>query len=125
MRVIALQRKNYSGSSAFTDAEMSEMKSGSKSILDGFAISLAHFVNYLVQNFSISEVSEDRKSGGIALVGWSNGALVAMSLFSDFEVIPKELHPVLEDYVKDLIFYGNVLYYSLETEQILIQTLFV
>jgi len=105
MRVIALQRRNYPGSSPYTEAEIVEMKNGSKSILDGFAISMAYFINYLAHNLSIPKVSQDRKSGGVALVSWSMAALVAMPLFSDLEVIPSELHPVLEDYVKDLVFY--------------------
>lgn len=113
LRVIALQRRGYPGSSTFTEAEMAEMKSGSNLTLDGFAISMAHFVNYLAYDLSVPKVSGDRKSGGVALVAWSMAALVVMPLLSDFEVIPKELHPVLEDYVKDLIFYGDLLYYPL------------
>jgi len=102
-RVIAVQRRDYPGSSAYTDAELEDLRNGSKATIDGWAISVAHLVNYFANNLSIPKVSEDRKSGGIALVGWSMASVTVMALLSDMEVIPKELHPVLETYVKVVV----------------------
>lgn len=108
-RVITVQRKDYPGSSAYTDAELDDLKNGSKSTLDGWAVLMANLVNYFVDNLSIPKISDDRKTGGIALVGWSMGSATAMSIISDIDIIPKDLHPVLEAYIRDVVLYGKFL----------------
>lgn len=107
-RVTALQRSYYyPGSSVYTDAEFDDMKSGSKSILDGWAISTAHFVNYIVEKHSMPKSAKIAKVVALGLVNGCNH----LSLFSDLEVILKDLQPVLEDDIKNFIFYGVFLLY--------------
>lgn len=102
-----MQRRDYPGSSAYTDAELEDLRNGSKVTIDSWAISMAHLVNYFANNLSVPKLSEDRKSGGIALVAWSMSSATVMALLSDVDVIPKELHSVLEAYLKVVVLQGK------------------
>ncbi|KAF8161114.1 hypothetical protein B0H34DRAFT_653831 [Crassisporium funariophilum] len=105
MRTVALQRREYPGSTRYTDIELDDLRNGRKAFTDGLAHLVASFVHYFVETQDIPQMSADGRSGGVAIVGWSLGTVTAMSLFADPEVIPSDLYTVLERYIKDLILY--------------------
>lgn len=107
LRFIIVNRRGYPGSTPYTDGELGDIVNNSKVDIDRRAIMTAYFVKYVVDNLSIPKMSADRKTGGIAVVGWSFGSVATLSLFSDLDIYPKDLYPVLEDNVKDVVIMGK------------------
>lgn len=107
MRTILLQRRDYPGSTKFTDDELDDLKNGRKSFIDRLAIQLGYFCRHLISDLGIPKVNPKDRSGGITIMGWSFGTATAMALFSDPAIIPNELYKNLERYVKDLVLYGE------------------
>lgn len=100
LRTVILTRRDYAGSSPLTDSEMDDLKDGRQEFLDGIGGQLAEFIAQFIAKENIPKVSEDRKSGGIAILGWSFGTITGMSLFSS----PSHSSS-LEEYIKDLVLY--------------------
>ncbi|KAG6825334.1 hypothetical protein H0H92_004051 [Tricholoma furcatifolium] len=105
LRTVFWNRREYPGSSKYTDDEINDLHSGKKVFLDRFAVQLADFLRQYIEKESIPKISPDRKSGGFAIMGWSMGLATAMPLFSDPSLLNLELYVLLEEYVKDLIIY--------------------
>ncbi|KAJ6479495.1 Alpha/Beta hydrolase protein [Mycena vitilis] len=105
LRVVALNRRDYRGSTKYTDAELEDLKAGRKIFLDRLAIQLAWFLQQFVNHEGTPKVSVDRKSGGFVILGWSSGVMTALSLFSDPAAIPQALYETVEPYVKNVVLY--------------------
>ncbi|KAH0581827.1 hypothetical protein J132_09537 [Termitomyces sp. J132] len=103
LRTVIWNRRDYPGSTEYTDAEIDDLNNGRKVFLDRLGIQVADFLKRYIENESVPKVSADRKNGGFAIMGWSMGTATAMPLFSDPSLISSELYVLLEQYVKDLI----------------------
>ncbi|KAH9485377.1 hypothetical protein JR316_0002285 [Psilocybe cubensis] len=77
-RTIAFQRRGYQGSTEYTASELDDQYSGKKVFIDRLALELAYFCQHIVEEHTIPLRSKDGKSGGIALLGWSMGAVSVM-----------------------------------------------
>ncbi|KAJ7605125.1 Alpha/Beta hydrolase protein [Mycena polygramma] len=105
LRVIALNRRDYRGSTKYTDAELEDLAAGRKVFQDRLALQLAWFLKYFIDHEGIPTVSREAKSGGFILMGWSFGTATLLSLFSDPTVIPKALYETIERYLLSIILY--------------------
>ncbi|KDR80048.1 hypothetical protein GALMADRAFT_61697 [Galerina marginata CBS 339.88] len=105
LRTVIWNRREYPGSTKYTDAELEDYNEGRKAFLDGLAIQVCEFLKQYVKKENIPKISADRNSGGFAIMGWSMGTATAMPLFSDPTLISAESYILLEQYVKDLILY--------------------
>ncbi|KAG6878224.1 hypothetical protein C0992_008439 [Termitomyces sp. T32_za158] len=103
LRTVIWNRREYPGSTKYTDAEIQDLHHGRKVFLDRLAIQVGDFVRQFVEREGIPKISEDRKTGGFAILGWSMGTATAMPLFSDKSLFSKKTYALLESYVKDLI----------------------
>ncbi|KAG6827752.1 hypothetical protein H0H92_010574 [Tricholoma furcatifolium] len=104
LRTVVLNRREYPGSSPYTDAEINDIHHGRKVALDRLAIQLGDFVRQFVEkNPGVPKIGPGRKSGGLAIMGWSMGCMTAMTLFADPRLFSEELYTLLAAYVKDLI----------------------
>ncbi len=105
-RTIIIQRKDYAGSTRFTDQELDDLNSGRQVFLDQLAVVVANLLKCLIEELDIPKVSQHGK-GGIALLGWSFGTSTALTIFKDLNVVLPELHDFLTPYMKNLIFFGQ------------------
>lgn len=104
LRTVIWNRRDYAGSTRYTDAELSDLRKGREIFLDRLAVQLGQFLEQFIERVGVPKISGDHKSGGFAIMGWSMGVASAMPLFSKRHLIPYDL---LESYVKDLIIYGT------------------
>ncbi|PPQ67321.1 hypothetical protein CVT25_005905 [Psilocybe cyanescens] len=105
LRTIAFQRRGYQGSTEYTDSELDDQYNGRKSCGDRLALELAYFCQHVAEEHHIPLKSKDGKSGGIAILGWSMGAVSAMSIFSDSTNLPSDIHDNLAKYIRNLVLY--------------------
>ncbi|KAL0566317.1 hypothetical protein V5O48_015701 [Marasmius crinis-equi] len=105
MRAVALNRREYPGSTPYTPSELEELHQGRQSFLDQHALFVGRFLRNLIQEENIPQISRDGKSGGIAVMGWSMGCVTAMTLFSNPDVFDEGLYDLLQNYVKGLVLY--------------------
>jgi len=103
--VILWNRRDYRGSTKYTDAELEDLKAGRKVFQDRLAIQLAWFLEHFINHENTPKLSLDRKSGGFIVLGWSFGNATTLSLFADPAVIPKALYDTIEPYVMSLVLY--------------------
>jgi len=105
VRLIILNRREYSGSSQYTDAEIDDLLAGRKCFMERLGLQVANFLLWFVQTHNIPRVSSDRKSGGLAVMGWSLGNTTSLAFIGQPDVIPKELYQKLTPYMKDVILF--------------------
>ncbi|KAJ3571793.1 hypothetical protein NP233_g3516 [Leucocoprinus birnbaumii] len=104
LRLILAVRRDYEGSTRYTDAEISTL--GSESPFNFFAEAgglLAEFLYYLVKNTKVCEATKDRLAGGIAVAGWSLGSVFAQTMFYERTPIDEKTYTLIEPYVLSLI----------------------
>ncbi|KDQ06989.1 hypothetical protein BOTBODRAFT_120698 [Botryobasidium botryosum FD-172 SS1] len=102
LRTIIPMRRDYAGSTKYSDSEIDDLHNGRKVFIDRLCVQMAEFMKQLVDS-GIPKISSDGKNGGIAIMGWSMGSATAMSLFSDVSLIPAPLYEELQLYVKELV----------------------
>ncbi|KAJ7058714.1 hypothetical protein C8F01DRAFT_1255130 [Mycena amicta] len=109
LRVILWNRREYRGSTPYSDTELLELAAGKQSPLDKHAMELAWFFEHLIDVENIPQLSVDRKHGGIILVGWSFGVATVLTLLAAQEVLPKhsQLYAKIEQYFKGVVLYGG------------------
>ncbi|KAG7096126.1 hypothetical protein E1B28_006800 [Marasmius oreades] len=102
LRTLILNRRQYPGSTPYTDSELEDLKQGRKVFIDRIGKVMGEFLLQFIEKEKIPKASDDMKKGGIAVMTWSMGTS-AMALFSDANLVPHEDYLVLEKYVKDLV----------------------
>lgn len=105
VRLVILNRRDYAGSSKYTDAELDDLNAARKTALERIALDVANFLVWFVDTQHPPPASADGKTGGLALMGWSLGNAMPLALFAHPEVVPKETYAKLEPYVRLLILY--------------------
>ncbi|KAL0570732.1 hypothetical protein V5O48_011223 [Marasmius crinis-equi] len=103
MRLLLWNRRDYPGSTKYTQAELQDLVEGRKIFLDRLGHQLADFILQFVEKEDIPPATSDCTRGGITIMGWSMGTATAMSLFSDPQLLSPGAYAVLEKYVKDLV----------------------
>ncbi|KAK7037590.1 hypothetical protein VNI00_011082 [Paramarasmius palmivorus] len=103
IRTIVWNRRDYPGSTRYTNEELAELQQGKRVFIDRLGFQVADFIKQLIEKEKIPKATLDRKAGGVAIMGWSMGTATAMALFSDPSIISPEVHDHLKEYVKDLI----------------------
>ncbi|KAK1230875.1 hypothetical protein PQX77_006021 [Marasmius sp. AFHP31] len=105
VRIVSLNRREYPGSTPYSRSELEELHEGRKLFLDRLALHLARFLKAFVEEQEIPPISNDRKRGGIVIVGWSMGCVTSMTLLSSPDVLFEGLYNLLERYLKGLVLY--------------------
>ncbi|KAK7025992.1 hypothetical protein VNI00_015823 [Paramarasmius palmivorus] len=104
LRIMALNRRGYRGSTSFTPAEMDDMCQGSRDFLDRRMLELAEFLTTVIRIEKTPKLDTDGR-GGIAVLGWSLGVMTALSLFSNPSLLDFETGVLLGGYLKQCILY--------------------
>ncbi|KAG7447219.1 uncharacterized protein BT62DRAFT_892859 [Guyanagaster necrorhizus] len=105
LRTVIWNRRDYPGSTRYSDNELQQLRNGEKTFLDHLAIHMGEFLLQFIEKEAIPKISRDRKLGGFAVLGWSMGATTAMALFADADLLSRAQYDILELYIKDLILY--------------------
>nr|GAT48477.1 predicted protein [Mycena chlorophos] len=111
LRVILWNRRDYRGSTPYSDAELEELRTGKQSHWHAHALSLALFFQYLIDVEKIPRPSSADRSamGGIILSGWSFGGATALSILASPSAVPvdSELYKKVEPYFKSFVLYDT------------------
>ncbi|KXN86988.1 hypothetical protein AN958_09331 [Leucoagaricus sp. SymC.cos] len=105
LRVVIWNRRDYRGSTKYTDAELDDLKNGRKVFQDRTALLNAQFIEYYIKKENVPHLSADRKTGGFIVMGWSFGVATELALLSDPTTIPKPLYNFIEPYVMSVVIY--------------------
>jgi len=100
-----LNRRDYAGSSKYTDDNLKDLNAGDKVFMERLGLEVAYFLTWFAENHDIPKISADRKSGGFAVMGWSMGNATSTSLLGYPDVIGSERYQKLEPYFRRLVLY--------------------
>ncbi|KLO10048.1 alpha/beta-hydrolase [Schizopora paradoxa] len=130
LRVIALNRRDYAGSSPFSSNELAAIDRGEPESQDEFfkkrGLEIAEFLVWVTEELGIpkarSTVSPGGKSqpkGGLCLLGWSLGTNTALAFLAHLSSYPSTVREKLQGYLRTLVLYDpplSTLGYPLPTE---------
>ncbi|KAL0572817.1 hypothetical protein V5O48_009145 [Marasmius crinis-equi] len=105
LRLVVWNRRDYRGSTPYTDEELNDIKQGNRLFLEHWAVQLAEFLRKFIEEENIPPIAADRNGGGITIMGWSMGNATALSLLSDPALLKDELYALLKRYLKGLVLY--------------------
>ncbi|KAI5121420.1 hypothetical protein M0805_006183 [Coniferiporia weirii] len=109
LRIIALNRRDYTGSTPFSPAELADLTGSSEPahtrFLQARGAEIARFLVRMVVEKNLPRASADGKSGGLALLGWSLGNLTTMAFVSNLDTYPREVLETLEPYLRTFFMY--------------------
>lgn len=110
VRFVALNRRNYPGSTPYTPEEINTLLNGTKEQRDGWHKDRGHevgmFIYKLIEKGGIPPISADRKTGGIVIHGWSAGAGDANAMIAHAGTLPEDVRSRLASYMRALIIQG-------------------
>lgn len=110
LRIVALNRRDYVGSTALRPEELTLLKSSNeddhRTYLRDRGLEIAQFLLWFIRENSIPKASDDSASGGMALLGWSAGNIMTLAMLSNFHDFPPEVALSLEPYLRTNILYG-------------------
>ncbi len=73
LRLVILNRRDYAGSTKYTDEELAELREGKTEFLQRLGSESAYFLAWFIKTNDIPKIGADGKSGGLATIGWSLG----------------------------------------------------
>ena len=109
-RLISLYRRGYAPSTPWTEAEIALYKStdaeDGKKHLRLAGLQIARFLLQFATSQTIPKYNEERKTGGIHLVGWSLGTLYLQAILANLDGLATEELRVLEGYLRTILYFG-------------------
>ncbi|KIY44519.1 hypothetical protein FISHEDRAFT_25621, partial [Fistulina hepatica ATCC 64428] len=105
IRLVVVNRKEYPGSSKYTDDEIEDLHACRQVFLQRLGTEVADFLVWFISAHDIPRIGLHQKSGGIAVVGWSMGAATILPLLAYPELVPAGIRAKLSPYIKDYILY--------------------
>jgi len=107
VRFVAINRRNFPGSTPFTTEELDAIKSGDEEIKTAWMAARGHeialFIDSFVQKHKLPPISDDGKSGGYAILAWSLGCPFAFSAISSADTLPADVRDRLAPRFRALI----------------------
>jgi hypothetical protein len=131
LRLVILNRRGYSGSTPYSDEEISainpaehdEASGGSSrtdrrqsgqfsTFMQQRGAEMARFLSWFIDNERIPPRSDDEGviSGGISLLGWSLGNTTTLSLLGFANTLDPGLMKKLEGYLRKIVIYGALIF---------------
>ena len=109
MRAISLARRDYKGSTLFSEAELALIRGDDKDMHRQFlrdrGFEIAQFLMGLILKLGLPALDRDGR-GGLSVMGWSLGNLTLYAFANFFPTYPKEVKNCLTAYLKSLICWG-------------------
>ena len=113
MRLISLTLRDYSGSSAYTPAEMGSLLSKDvetqRAVTRAHGLEIAAFLKHIITTEKLPTLSEveGHKVGGVVLLSWSMGNLWSLSLFGNIEHLAEDTKAILQRSLRTLVLHGE------------------
>ncbi len=107
LRTVAINRREYPGSTPYGDEELDFMKKNPQAHLDSLAQFISLFLVAFIQGNSIPRANEDGTKGGLVALGWSTGCSMLVSMLSNPSAVSPQSRTILEPYLSNIILYGN------------------
>lgn len=110
LRIVAINRRNYGGSTPFSDDELDVIHGGTKDQKTYFTrsrgLEILVFIDNFIQRFGLPKMSPDRKTGGLALLGWSLGTQIVVPSIAYLDELPAESQARIGSRLRALILQG-------------------
>ncbi|OCB85143.1 hypothetical protein A7U60_g7768 [Sanghuangporus baumii] len=94
VRFVAVNRRGYTGSTPVSDSESAVLTTGSDdekaTFLNDRGYELATFIDLFIQQNGIPPISDDGKTGGVSLLGWSSGCGFTTATIANIERLSAE-----------------------------------
>ncbi|KAL6308738.1 Alpha/Beta hydrolase protein [Sparassis latifolia] len=108
MRIVAINRRGYSGSTPLSPAELAVSATGGtedakEAFITARGLEMANFIDRFVQQQNIPPITEDGKGGGMGLLGWSSAVPVVLSAVANLDKLPTDVQERLARYLRALI----------------------
>ncbi|TFK80897.1 alpha/beta-hydrolase [Polyporus arcularius HHB13444] len=107
IRFVAISRRGYPGSTPYDPDEIARIPTDGDGQKEEFLRArgreVAVFIDKFIDAFHLPPISADGSSGGIALMGWSLGSAVALSVISHLDTYPQSVQTRLSAYLRTLI----------------------
>ncbi|KAI0312766.1 Alpha/Beta hydrolase protein [Amylostereum chailletii] len=109
IRVVAVNRRPYAGSTPLTPEEASKATVGSdqekEEYLNARGVELATFIDLFIQKNELPPADIDGKNGGVVLLPWSSGHGVVFSAIANLETLPGATQLRLSAYIRRTILF--------------------
>ncbi|KAL4258271.1 AB hydrolase superfamily protein [Pleurotus pulmonarius] len=105
LRTVAINRREYPGSTPYGDEELDFMTKNPQAHLDSLAQFISLFLVAFIQGNSIPRANEDGTKGGLVALGWSTGCSMLVSMLSNPSAVPPQSRTILEPYLSNIILY--------------------
>lgn len=109
LRVVAINRRNYAGSTPFSQEDLTVIHNGTDTQKEEFlkarGLEILNFMDIFVQQNDVPTILDDGK-GGIALLGWSLGNSFTLAAISHFDSLPTDAQSRLASRMRSLIMQG-------------------
>lgn len=110
IRVVALNRRDYVGSTLFTPEELKDAfgtdEKKHKDFLKARGLEIAKFLVWVIDELKIPPRTP-KGSGGLALLGWSLGNITTIAFLSNLKSYPREILEKLRPYFSTFFIYGK------------------
>ncbi|KAF8589583.1 hypothetical protein K439DRAFT_1521297 [Ramaria rubella] len=104
LRLICVNRRDYAETTLFSSSELKILSEGDETERAAFVeqrgVEFALFLNQLIDELSLPPPTTDGKDGGIALMGWSLGNVVALAIVASISSFPGTVKARLQKYVR-------------------------
>jgi pimeloyl-ACP methyl ester carboxylesterase len=107
-RMVCLNRRDYPGSTAYTDAELKALSEGDADVLESRGVELAYVLVDLVDALSLPMPTVDGNEGGLGLMGWSMGNLFTLGAIASVSALQPRVQLELQSYLRKLIVFGEI-----------------
>ncbi|KAI0755094.1 Alpha/Beta hydrolase protein [Daedaleopsis nitida] len=103
VRLVAINRRGYPGSTALSAEDMAALAGTDEqkeAFIQARGLEVATFIDKFIEVNDIPPISEDGTAGGIALMGWSLGCCVSLSVVSHIRSYPQSVQKRLGAYLR-------------------------
>ncbi|KAG6873149.1 hypothetical protein C0995_002302 [Termitomyces sp. Mi166 len=105
-RVVALNRRHYPGSTEYSAEELAIVVNGGTEAqkdaeFQTRGLEIATFIDNFIVQYNLPPISEDGKTGGIILLGWSLGSVQALATISSAHALSVDVRARLGAYKSD------------------------
>ena len=109
-----MNNRDYYGSTPFSSSDLDALQSAElesqRAVVHARGLEIAAFLLWLIKNESIPSRpldEQEKRNGGIALLGWSWGNTMTMSFLAQASRLPEADRSTLDAYLKAFIMYGK------------------
>lgn len=107
-----MTRRNYAGSTPFTEDELKVVNGGSEEEKTAFVVNrgvehLTFIDKFLAEKHVPLQPSQDGKPGGVAILGWSLGNVETLAAFANLKATAPDVQVRLAPLIHTLILHGQ------------------